>query len=148
MKGIVGKTKQAAIDQARKSAKQMAQEPYEMAKNIIPPQILEGGKKDSRSLITEVIKKDIPKPEQDLDEEEIEVETNIKLEELEQEIRRIREERKAKEEEWKKAQEEAMKNEKPPEQPFVEVSSGKKRGFLGFGKKKQGTKEMGKQTSG
>jgi len=148
MSGIIHKTKQAAIDEARRSAKQLAQEPYEIAKTIIPPRILEGNKKDEPSLIAQVIKNDTSQQENELDEEEINTKTNKKLEELEEEIKRIGEERKLKEEEWKKMQEEVMNADKPTEQPFVGAPSRKKRGFLGFGKKKQGTKEMGKQMSG
>ncbi len=67
---------------------------------------------------------------------------------MEEEIEQIRQERKAKEEEWKKGQETLLQPEQPMEKQFIEPQGKKKQGFLGFAKKKQGTKEMGKQISG
>lgn len=147
---LLKQTKKTAADEARKVAKQIRQEPLELAKTIIPPHIIEGAKKegDQQSIVAEMVESGHSQPREPVNEEEVRTQTNKRLEELEGEIRKIREERKAKEEEWKKAQEEMSKPPDASEQPFVMPQGKKKQGFMGFAKKKQGTKEMGKQMSG
>lgn len=148
MKGLIRQTKQTAADEAKRIAKQMAQEPYEMAKTIIPAHIVEGAKKDNSNLVSQMVESGSAVSKEPVNEEEVKLQTNKRLVELEEEIRSIREERKAKEEEWRKAQEEMLNPPKSSEQPFVMPQGKKKGGFMGFAKKKQGTKEMGKQMSG
>lgn len=149
---IIKQTKKTAADQARQIAKQVAREPLEMAKTVVPPHIIEGAKKESTSPITEAILQDQKKANEagidDFSEEEAQIKTNRRLRELEEEIKKIRQEREAQMQQWKKAQEEAMKEEKPAEQPFVMPQGKKRRGMLGPGQKKQGTQEMGKQKTG
>lgn len=148
MKGIIRQTKQTASDQARKIAKQMAQEPYEMVKTAVPAHVIEGARKDNPNLVSEIVESGNTQSKDPVNEEEVKIQTNKRLGELEEEIKKIREERKAQEEEWRKQQEETMKPPETTEQPFVMPQGKKKQGFMGFAKKKQGTKEMGKQISG
>jgi hypothetical protein len=152
---VIKQTKKSAADEARKIAKQIRQEPFELAKKAAPPHIIEGAKK-----------KDTPKlhamPEtaeergksaeetiqEQIDEEALNAKTKKRLEELEDEIKKIRQEREAQLEQWKKEQEAQMK---PPEteeskQPVVMPTSKKKKGFMGPAQKKQRKAEarMGK----
>ncbi len=139
-----------AVDEAKKIAKQVAREPYEIIKNVVPSAVGEGGMKGEKqkTALSKIVEGGENLSLGSIDEEALKAQTNRRLKELEEEIRKIREERKMREEEWRKQQEEVMKVEEPQEQPFIEPPSRKKRGFLGFVKKKQGTKEMGKQISG
>jgi hypothetical protein len=149
---IIKKTKQTAADEARKVAKQIKKEPLEFAKTVVPPHIIEGGKKESTSPITEAILQDQEQVKKaatnDLGEEEVQVKIKKRLQELEEEIKKIRQERERKEQGWSKAQDALMKPQEHEEKPFIPPQSKKKRGFLDPAKKKKGTKEMGKQRSG
>lgn len=144
--GFFKKTASTAADQARKTAQQIAREPYEILKSALPA----GMKKesDNSSLVAEMVGIDDNQVGEKINEETVNTQAKKRLEELESEIEKIRQERKAKEEEWKKSQDALMQSEHPAENQFIEAQSKKRRGFMGFAKKKQGTKEMGKQVSG
>jgi hypothetical protein len=146
--GFLKKTGQTAADQARKTAKQIAQEPYEIVKTVVPQHVLEGAKKNSSPPVSKIFDKVEKQPEEIIDKEAVNAQARKRLQELEEEIGKIRKQRKVEEEEWKKNQESLMQPEQPSEKPFVEPPAKKKQGFMGFAKKKQGTKEMGKQISG
>jgi hypothetical protein len=127
----------------------VAREPIEILKNVAPPHLGGTEKEGDSSLISEYIESTNRKQTDEVNEEVLNAQTTKRLQELEDEMEKIRKERKDKEEEWKKNQEALMK----PEQinaanQFVEAPAKKTRGLAGFRKKKQGTKEMGKQTSG
>ena len=149
MAGIIRKTKQTAADEARKAARQIAREPYELAKTVVPPHILEGTQNDNSSFISEIVESGNTQPKDPVNEEALNAQTAKRLQELNAEIEKIRKERIQKEEEWRKNQEALMKPEQvSATKQFVEAPGKKTRGLAGFRKKKQGTKEMGKQTSG
>jgi hypothetical protein len=147
--GFIKKTGQTAADAARKSARQIVREPVEILKTAVPQHLKESGEKDNSSLVAEMVTSGNKHPEEIVSEEVLDAQAKKRLEELEAEIEKIREERKIKENEWKESQEAMMQPEQiPSEKQFIEPSAKQKQGFRGFMKKKQGTKEMGKQMSG
>jgi flagellar motility protein MotE (MotC chaperone) len=145
--GFFKKTGQTARDLARKTARQVAREPLEILKSAAPTYLRE---KDSLNIPQAEGVVTPPKAIENIDVNALNTQTKKRLEELEQEIQKIRQERAAKLQKWNEEQQ-ALLDEgksKSEEKTFIEPQSRKKRGFLGFRKKKQGTKEMGKQVSG
>ena len=145
--GFIKKTGQTATDAAIKTARQVAQEPIEIIKSAVPVHM---GEKDNSSLVAEMVQSGQGQEEiTNVNEEAINAQAKKRLEELEAEIEKIREERRTQNEEWKKSQETLMQvNQAPQEKTFVEAQGKQRKGMTGFMKKKQGTKEMSKQVSG
>ena len=87
----------------------------------------------------------------EIDKKNLESQRRNRIEELKKELEEMRLQRKKKEEEWLKTQEDEFKSDqrqKTLSNVLIEPTTKPKRGLLGFMKKKQGTKEMGKQISG
>ena len=145
--GFLKKTGQTARDLAKKTARQVAREPLEILKSAAPAQLRE---KDSLNIPQEQIMTAPPKAIDNIDVNALNTQTQKRLEELEQEIQKIRQDRAAKLQKWNEDQQGLMNADKPnaENQTLIEPQAKKKRGFMGFMKKKQGTKEMGKQASG
>lgn len=149
MTNILKQTGKTTADLAREAAKKIVGEPLEILKSATPAHLQE---KDSPNIIQEALAATTPNARENIDIQALNAQTQKRLGELEQEIAKIRQERAAKTKEWTEQQQALMgqgKNQNV-EKPFIEPQSKKKRGFMGIGgaKKKQGTKELGKQISG
>jgi len=146
---IIKKVGRSAAETARVMAKQMAREPHELLKTASaqvskdssiqePPQ---QNDQDITGLKAEELSTD--------EEKKIKDQTRRRLIELEEELKQVRMKRKEQSEKWSQEQEKIMqKQEIPSEKPLIEPTTKPKRGQLGAAKKKQGTREMGKQVSG
>ncbi|KKQ98586.1 MAG: hypothetical protein UT24_C0009G0086 [Candidatus Woesebacteria bacterium GW2011_GWB1_39_12] len=150
MDSFVKQTKISASDAARKVAKQIAREPIELLKTS-KSQVLRQ-ESDTSRLVQEMVSGNGESGEiSETQKVEIEAKKRKRIEELEEELKRIRHEREKKEEEWSQLQQQKMgttQDSVGSHQPFIEPTTKPRRGFMGFLKKKQGTKEMGKQISG
>lgn len=142
---------QSAADVARKMAKQMVQEPLEIAKVAKSQLIPEGAKGEGVSSpepVKQVDEPNLPKP----DEVAINASAASRLSELQSHVRQLIEERQRKTAEWHKVQDQEMGiNQDEPGRgirELIQPTSKRKSGHVGPGKGKQGTKEIGKGPSG
>lgn len=144
----LGKTKQKAQDVAKKIAKQVQEERNEYVKSAKGQIFGEKTQTDS-NLVNEIIDGNVadvnPNEETQLKNEE-----RKRIKELEDELEKIRQERKQKLQEWQTGQQEELTKHEEEEPQLVEPVTKKKRGFMGgrARKKKQGTREIGKSVSG
>ena len=95
--GFLKKTGQTARDLAKKTARQVAREPLEILKSAAPAQLRE---KDSLNIPQEQIMTAPPKAIDNIDVNALNTQTQKRLEELEQEIQKIRQDRAAKLQKW------------------------------------------------
>lgn len=135
---------------AKQVSKKAKQEPLELL-NTARSQIT--GQEGARSpVVDQIVTRDgVVDEVSDAEEEEIKARARKRLRELEEELEGIRKEIKAKEEEWEEGVSEQMaggKEQKGERKPLVQPTTKPKRGVLGFMKKKQGTREMGRTPSG
>lgn len=156
MTNIIKATGKTAADLAREAAKRVAREPLEILKSAAPPGLRLSGSEspqlqgqDTSNLISDAISATSLNAEANVNAQELNAQAKRRLGELEQEIQRIRQERAQKIEAWNKEQQALLDQGKSGQQKqsLIEPQSKKKRGFMGFMKKKQGTKELGKQMS-
>lgn len=147
--GILKKTKRAAVDEARQIAKQVGREPTEFLAHTKSQALgLETHPKLDEQIVAGSGKIVAPTS---TEEEEIKVRARKRLNELEEELNIIRQDRKVKEKEWQDTQAEKMQQNLPKTDEYktlVQPTTKPRRGFLGLIKQKQGTKEMGKGPSG
>jgi len=152
MSDIFKQTGKTAKDIAKQTARQIAQEPVEILKSTtrqgtgIEPS-------PSASVIDQIVTADGKIPQiTKLEEKKLENITRKKIEELEEELKKMRNTREQRSQEWQESQNTLMghtQTEQPiSEKPLVEPTTMPKRGMFGVAKRKQGTKEIGKQISG
>lgn len=147
--GFIRKAGTKAQDQAKLFAKQIGREPEEFLKSAkaqitkdtqtqeTQPPLAQGVSETNLSEVS-------PEEKKKIDEMAAK-----RLKELEEELMRIRNQRKQREEEWSQQQDALMKGKaKQDEKLLIEPTTRPKRGMFGVTKQKQGTKEMGKQISG
>ncbi|KKQ51831.1 hypothetical protein A2865_04375 [Candidatus Woesebacteria bacterium RIFCSPHIGHO2_01_FULL_39_17] len=150
MDGFIKQTKKTAADTAKQVAKQIAREPFELLKTS-KSQILKQ-EKSSSDIVQQIVGGDGKVGEiSPAQKSELEAKKKKRIQELEEELKRISLERKRKEEEWLQLQKQEMDKTQVQDQSsqqLIEPKTKPRRGFLRFLKKKQGTKEMGKQISG
>lgn len=147
MDGFIKKTGQSAKDAAIKAAKRVAQEPVEILSHT-KAQVV-GTDVHKEPLVNEMLASGSTTGPTPLQEQQIHAQGKRRLQELEAELARMRQKRATGEQEWRQQQEQILTPQKPSEQKvFVEPPSKPRRGMVGPGQKKGGTKEMVKQVSG
>jgi len=139
-------------DIAREAARKMAREPFEILKSATTQ---ESGveRSSSGSVIDQIITGDGKIPEISTAEEmKMNNEAKQKIEELENELQRLRQQRDQKSAQWNEEQNTKLghgpEEDQKPKAPLIEPTTARKRGQGSPTKKKQGTREMGKQVSG
>ncbi len=146
---IIKKVGRSAADTARTIAKQMAREPHELLKTASAQVSKDSSiQEPPQQNIQDVI--GIKSEELSTDEEKkITDLARKRLKELEEELKQVRLKRSEQSQKWSEQQEALMQTqEKTSEKPILEPTTKPKRGQLSVAKKKQGTREMGKQISG
>lgn len=155
----------SAREAAKKMAKQIAAEPSELLKSAgtqISGNQNETQSKEQKNDVTDSGKElsvmqqvmtGNGRVQQPTKEEEINIHSQAKkrMQELEDEIMRMRQVREQKEQNWEKEQQQilgATPKEEEKKQPLIQPTSIRKRGMTAGTKQKQGTKEMTKQMSG
>jgi len=143
--GIIKQAGKTTADIARQAARQVAREPVELLKSG-SSQVMQNENTNIQDPIN--LTSDKLPPEEIAKKEK---EARDRIQELEEELRRMRGKREENKEAWVKEQEEKLKaqtSQPAAAQPMVEPTTKPKRGMMGEIAKKQGTKEMGKQISG
>ena len=152
MSNIFRQTGKTTADIAKQVARQVAREPVEILKSA-GSQVTGREKPGEMSVMQQVMTGDGKVQEitpKDIVQEE--ASTKRRLEELEQEIMKLRAQRREGAQAYVQQVGEQMgqgqAQEKVQQEPLAEPTSRPKRGMMGPVKKKQGTREMGKQISG
>jgi hypothetical protein len=139
---------QSASDMAKKIAKQVVQESFEVGKNI-KDQVV--GTENPSAANPNTPDSNVQNQAPQINEEEIHANDKIRLGDLQSEVQRLINERKQAYEDWKRNQDEMMKigeKEEEDKRTLIQPTSKRKRGSQGPAKSKQGTKEISKSVSG
>lgn len=150
MDGFLKKRASSITSVPKKAQQLLTEEPFEVLKIAKSQFVGREGAQSKASVVGQVTTSDTGFSELPPQEEkELKEKARKRIRELEEELKKMREERRGKEEEWK-TQQGAKFSEKVQEvpQPLIEPTTRPKRGMFGFIKRKQGTKEMGKSVSG
>lgn len=150
MSNVFKQAGKTSKDIAKEAAKRVAREPLEILKSAGKHEsaVEHGG---SVPLIEQIIGAQGVNKLSKSEEAKIKGDDSRKLEELENEIRKFRQLREQKNIEWTEEQNKKLglsAEAQEPKAPLMEPTSAPKRGKMSPAKKKQGTKEMGKQISG
>ncbi|KKR30783.1 hypothetical protein A2715_02110 [Candidatus Woesebacteria bacterium RIFCSPHIGHO2_01_FULL_39_32] len=149
--GIIKKAGKTTADIAKQIAKQVALEPIEILKSA-GSQVTGREKPGEMSVMQQVMTGNGKVQEiSAIEKAQEEAQTKRRIEELEQELKKLRGEREEKQQSYEqKVMGEMKQGQQEPqaETPLVEPVTRRKRGMMGPAQKKQGTKEMGKMVSG
>ncbi|OGM20851.1 hypothetical protein A2955_00405 [Candidatus Woesebacteria bacterium RIFCSPLOWO2_01_FULL_37_19] len=140
--GFIGKTGQKIGEAARQAAKNVAKEETEFVKSL-KTQV--SGQSDQGSIVNEMLQGgDGISKINPAEEKKLENEARKKIQELEDELAKLRAERQKKQVEWSRDQDELMKSHEEEKQPvLIEPSTKPRRGFIGGdAKSTKGTGEM------